>query len=141
MPIDSQDWNWNRPSGPPPLRDSEPEQPPRRGIRSNFAGGVGQFDWRDFEPGMVEAGHAVPLTEELETYRDHVEGWFDLRGQFVVIKGRDVIGVYPDRDDAIREALDRFGAEPVLIKEIGIIEEVREVGHTAPVPEPGSVAR
>jgi hypothetical protein len=39
-------------------------------------------------------------------------------GRIALIRGDDVIGAFASADEAIREAFQRFGAEPVMLKEI-----------------------
>ena len=86
------------------------------------------FDWRTAEP-EIEFDESQPLSREMQTYAAHVEILLDQMNDYALIKGDDVIGVYPSRDIALREALDRFGAEPVLIKRIVAVEPILEVGH------------
>lgn len=50
----------------------------------------------------------------LSTYRRNVLKWLDegRDGQYALIKGRKVIGVYPDVDTARRAGYERFGLTP-----------------------------
>ena len=50
-----------------------------------------------------------PLAEEVRTYDPHLPGWADRQGQFVVIRGRDVLGFYPCHEDALEAGYDQLG--------------------------------
>ena len=41
-------------------------------------------------------------------------------GEYVLIKGNEVVGTYNSLDDALRVAVKRFGRGPYLIEEIGL---------------------
>lgn len=75
------------------------------------------LDWRTFDPSMF-ANKDDAMIDEMVTYRDHLEELLRDKGKYVLIKGREVIGVYAKRDDALREAIERFGSDPVFVKQI-----------------------
>ena len=59
------------------------------------------------------------LNEELAFYEEQKPVLLKSHpGQWVVIKGRGLIGVFPTRDEAYTEAVKRFSREPFLIKQI-----------------------
>ena len=60
-------------------------------------------------PGLAEA--------ELTTYRDHLDSLLGDAGKYVVIRGREIIGIYDDFNTAV-ESTSRFAPEPVLVKQI-----------------------
>ena len=68
------------------------------------------------------------LKEELATFKGHLEELLRDEGKYVLIKGREVIGIYDDQQEALREAAIRFGGEPVLIKEIAVKERIHTMG-------------
>ena len=68
------------------------------------------------------------MVDELTTYKDHLEQLLEQEGKYVVIKGRQVIGVFADREQAIEKAVDLFGAQPVLVKEIVAKEPIHSTG-------------
>jgi hypothetical protein len=70
-----------------------------------------------------------PLTEEVRTYEAHLPGWDDRDGQWVLIKGRDVLGVYPRYEPALEAGYKRFGAGPFLVKQILRREPIYHVGN------------
>jgi hypothetical protein len=54
-----------------------------------------------------------PLAEEVRTYEAQLPGWADREGQFVLIKGRDVLGFYPCHEEALEAGYDRLGGRPL----------------------------
>ncbi len=54
------------------------------------------------------------------------------KGQFVVIKGKSVLGYYRDRPSALAAAFKEYGAVPVLVKQIVEMEPVRRLGSVVP---------
>jgi hypothetical protein len=72
-------------------------------------------------------GH-FPFGEEVSTYESHLPGWADREGQFVLIKGRDVLGFYPRREDALEAGYDRLGGGPFLVKQILVHEPIYQLG-------------
>lgn len=40
------------------------------------------------------------------------------RGQFVLIHGSEMVGVYPTENQALSEGARRFGREPYLVKQV-----------------------
>lgn len=86
------------------------------------------LDWRTFDPSMFAQNENFKLMEELFTYKAHLKELLRDEGRYVLIKGREVIGIYADHDDAVREAIDRFGVEPVLIKQIAAKEPLITMG-------------
>jgi hypothetical protein len=75
-------------------------------------------DWRTFDPAKARWIGTPRLVEELVTYRDNLTTLLKDEGKYVVIKGKDIIGIYADRDEALQEAVDRFRDQPVLIMQI-----------------------
>jgi hypothetical protein len=87
------------------------------------------FDWRTFDPAMLEGGAEAPLATELVTYRDRLDELLQHEGQYVVIKGTVVAGFFRDRRSAVAAAIAAYGPGPVLIKKIVEREPVRRIGH------------
>ncbi len=54
----------------------------------------------------------------MATFEAHLPGWADREGEFVLIKGRDVLGFYPNREEALDAGYDQLGTGPFLIKQI-----------------------
>jgi hypothetical protein len=75
------------------------------------------IDWRTFDPSMF-ADNDDAMIDEMVTYRDHLDELLRHKGKYVVIKGREIVGIYADRDKALIEAATRFGGEPAMVKQI-----------------------
>jgi hypothetical protein len=75
------------------------------------------LDWRTFDPSMF-ANKDDAMIEEMVAYRDHLKERLRDKGKYVVIKGREIIGIYSDEKEALIEAATRFGTEPVFVKQI-----------------------
>ena len=60
------------------------------------------------------------LSKERAAYEAQREGLErDHKGEWVVFHDEELVGIYPDLQDAAREALERFGIGPYLIEQIG----------------------
>ena len=70
-----------------------------------------------------------PLAEEVRSFDSHLPGWADREGQFVLIKGRDVLGFYPRRADALEAGYDWLGGGPFLVKQILVHEPIYQLGQ------------
>ena len=84
------------------------------------------INWRTFDPSKVEGDQT--LLDELITYKDHLEELLERKGDYVLIKGRQVIGIFADRQEAIEKAVDLFEGEPVLVKQIVVREPIHYLG-------------
>jgi hypothetical protein len=89
------------------------------------------FDWRTFEPAMLEGGAKAPLATELMTYRDRLDELLRHKGQYVVIKGQEIVGYFRDRRSAVDAAIAAYGPGPFLIKKVVEKEPVRRIGHAS----------
>lgn len=74
--------------------------------------------------------YPAELEKEINTYF-RVKGDYvaDDVGNFLLIKGENVIGVFESENDALREGFERFGTEPFLVKQITELEP--ELNFTA----------
>lgn len=73
-------------------------------------------------------GMTVALEKELETFRRELPAL--LRdaanlGQFALVHGETVAGLYPTFEAALSAGYDKFGLEPFLVKEVADREEPR----------------
>jgi hypothetical protein len=91
--------------------------------------GPGFIDWRNFDPSSLPGGEEAPLATELVTYRDHLDELLKHKGQFVVIKGKSILGYYRDRKVALAAAFKEYGAASVLVKQVVEMEPVRRLGN------------
>jgi hypothetical protein len=90
---------------------------------------VDDLDWRTFDPASLKGGVNAPLAIELVTYRDCLDDLLRHEGQYVVIKGREIVGYFLDRESDVAAAIARYGRGPVLVKKIVEREPVRRIGH------------
>jgi hypothetical protein len=81
------------------------------------------------EPKATDEDQGLLLATELEVYESHLPGWLDREGEYVLIKGREVIGFFPTRDDALMTGYTRFGFVPFFVKQILEVEPIYNVGH------------
>ncbi len=93
---------------------------------------AGFINWRDFDPSWLPGGEQAPLVSELLTYRDRLDELLLHEGQFVVIKGKSVLGYYRNRATALAAAFKKYGGGPVLVKQIVEIEPVHRPGNVVP---------
>jgi hypothetical protein len=84
------------------------------------------FDWKRSDPTSYAGLNG--LTEEVMTYKENLSKLLAREGEFVLIKGREVIGVYAAPEDALAVALDRFQDQRVLIKQIVAKETIHSTG-------------
>jgi hypothetical protein len=60
-----------------------------------------------------------PLQTELNFYEKNKQEYLKLyNGQFVLIKGEQLIGTFTTDAEAYRAGLEKFGNEPFLIKQV-----------------------
>ena len=63
------------------------------------------------------------IAEEMATYRARVHEWLpDREGQFVLIKGSEVVGFFPNQSEALREGNRRFGVVSFLVRRVAAKE-------------------
>jgi hypothetical protein len=86
------------------------------------------FDWRTFDPSMLKSGAEAALATELITYRDHLDEWLSHKGRYVVIKGREIAGFFPDRRSAVEAGIAAYGPGPFLVKQVVEKEPIRTIG-------------
>lgn len=85
--------------------------------------------WRDFDPDTL-TGKLRSLATELTTYRDRLDEILAHRGEYVVIRGREVIGYAPDIEGAI-ELVKPLRPAPCLVKQVVEFEPVAHLGGAA----------
>jgi hypothetical protein len=105
-----------------PRKPVEPAKPPARGRRSRPK----FVDWRTLDPSKIR-GEKV-LVEELTTYRDSLDTLLEREGDYVLIKGRQVVGIFAEKEQAIEKGVALFGGEPVLVKRIVAKEPIHTTG-------------
>ncbi len=89
------------------------------------------FDWRTFDP-AIHIDEETPMAEELATYGQHLGELLAHEGQYVLIKGREIVGIFPTRRAGLDEAVDRFGDEPAMVKQIAALEPIEVLENALP---------
>ena len=75
----------------------------------------------------------VELAEETAAYRSSLPELLQRHeGEFVLIKGRAIAGVFPDERSAIREGYRQFGIVPFLVRQITAAERVVHLPNVVP---------
>lgn len=62
------------------------------------------------------------LKTELETFENNREKLLENEGQYALIYGTKVIGMYKDESDAVTEGYKQFGNVPFLVKLVAQVE-------------------
>jgi hypothetical protein len=72
---------------------------------------------------------SFPLAEEVRTYESHLPGWLDREAQWVLIKGREVLGFFPSFEEALRAGYRQIEDGPFLVKQISQFEPIYNLGN------------
>jgi hypothetical protein len=73
------------------------------------------------------------LAEEIATYCNSLPTLLrEQPGQFVLIKGTEIVGTFPDRSAALRAGYRRFGIVPFLVRQIAEPEPVVYLPNVVP---------
>jgi hypothetical protein len=75
-------------------------------------------------PDGERADRLAEIAQEIATYRVRLPELLAHEGEFVLIKGDQVIGFFEDFSAALREGYRRFGLVPLLVKKIAAVEPV-----------------
>ena len=96
------------------------------GRRSQSKSRSQSLNWRSFQ--LDSCAGAESLRDELVTYQTHLATLLERKGEYVLIKGSEVIAIYPTLDEALEAGAGRFGQEPALIKQIVAREPIQSTG-------------
>ncbi len=66
----------------------------------------------------------MPLEKELAAYKVQLPSLLAQEGEFVLIKGDKVVGIFVTYEDAIKEGYKAFGLDSFLVKKIQASEEI-----------------
>jgi hypothetical protein len=66
----------------------------------------------------------MALEKELETLKRELPNLLAQQGQFVVISGDQIIGVYAAYQDALKAGYEKCELKPFLVKKIEAIEQI-----------------
>lgn len=64
------------------------------------------------------------LDREIQTYEERKEELLAHEGKYVVIHGEEIGGFYDTLDEALEAGYERFGLDPILVKQIEREERV-----------------
>ena len=64
------------------------------------------------------------LDAEISTYNAKLPELIAHQGQFVLIKGSQVVGVFDTYQDALQQGYEKFGLDPFLVKTIAPAEQI-----------------
>jgi ABC-type tungstate transport system permease subunit len=81
---------------------------------------------------------ADSLETELKTYEEQKHNLLADEGKYVVIHGKDVLGVYATYEDALKVGYEKCKLEPFLVKKIQAVEPVNFVSRDIPLECPTS---
>lgn len=80
------------------------------------------------------------LEKELEIYNQNLSVLLKDEGKYVLIYGKNIVGIYSAYDDALKAGYDKAGLEPFLVKKISGAETIsyftREIGAECLTPRP-----
>jgi hypothetical protein len=86
------------------------------------------FDWSKYDPATTRHLGKDPMIDEMVTYRDRLPELLKDEGKYVLIKGTEVVGIFENYEEAIKQAIDRFRDAPVFIKQIAQKEIMAQFG-------------
>ena len=68
------------------------------------------------------------LSEEREFFDERLPEWLtSCPGRVVVVKGRELVGVFDSEDEALAAGARRFGLAPVLVRRVQAVPEEADV--------------
>ena len=66
----------------------------------------------------------TPLEQELEFFAENRANWLAVHpGKFVLVKGKELLGVFDTAEAAIAEGARRFGAKSFLVRRVNAEDE------------------
>ena len=67
----------------------------------------------------------MPLETELQFYEEHRKELAQkYRNLFVLIRGNELIGVFPDAESAHQQGVNKFGMEPFFVRQVLDVDPV-----------------
>ena len=69
----------------------------------------------------------MALEKEMETYNARHEELLQHEGEFVVIQGDRIAGIYPTYEDALKAAYNQFKLEGFMVKQILTVDPIYHV--------------
>lgn len=79
-------------------------------------------------PRAIRRPRAASLRREQAVYEAHLPAWLrDHDAEHVLIKGDDIVGFFPTRDEALAAGYARFGVVPLFVKQVAASEPVYHI--------------
>lgn len=76
----------------------------------------------------VQRSRATSLGRELARYEAERAGWLpEHEGEYVLIKGDDVLGFFETRDQALSSGYARFGVVPLFVHQVLAVEPIANI--------------
>jgi hypothetical protein len=98
------------------IRPVLPNQPPPTPSSENSIGSsAGRNESR---AASAERPEFEGFARERQTYEAHKADLLQSEGQFVLIKGGDVLGVWPTFEETLEAGYERLGLQPFYVREI-----------------------
>lgn len=72
---------------------------------------------------------SFPLAEEIRTYESHLPDWLDREGEFVLIKGKKVLGFFSSFELGLRAGYQQVAEGPFLVHQISRFERIYNLGN------------
>lgn len=70
------------------------------------------------------------LSLETETYEANKENLLaEHEGEYVLIKGTDILGFYPTQLEAIEDGYKKLGCVDIFVKQIVVVEPIYRLGY------------
>lgn len=67
----------------------------------------------------------MALEVELETYENNLQGLLPDVGKQVVIRKKEILGIFDTYNDALKAGYDKCELEPFLVKKIEAVDQVQ----------------
>lgn len=80
----------------------------------------------------------MALESELRTYERLLPKLLSKEGQFALIVGPKLSGVFATFDEALEQGYRKFGVKPFLVKKIEAVESTYFVSRFQPCPHPAT---
>lgn len=72
----------------------------------------------------------MPLEKELELFQQKLpEFTAEHTGEYVLIRGNEIIDFFTSYEDAIKVGYSKFGLEPFLVKQIQAVEQAHFISR------------
>jgi hypothetical protein len=84
----------------------------------------------------MASSSGMALDAEVATYLAHLPELLDREGQFVLVRGQEICGVYLTYEDALRAGYERLQLQPFLVKEIEAFERPEFISRLAEFDSP-----